>query len=65
MTRIEVLFPEFCSLFADSSNIRYLEKCLPDAEFVFTSYKRTAGFDLHGSHDRKCPGEDHQETDAL
>ena len=26
MTRIEVLFPEFCSLFADSSNIRYLEK---------------------------------------
>ena len=38
MTRIEVLFPEFCSLFADSSNIRYLEKCLPDAEFVFTSY---------------------------
>ena len=38
MTRIEVLFPEFCSLFADSSNIRYPEKCLPDAEFVFTSY---------------------------
>lgn len=29
MTRIEVLFPEFCSLFADSSNIRYLENvCL-------------------------------------
>ena len=38
MTRIEVLFPEFCSLFADSSNVRYLEKCLPDAEFVYTSY---------------------------
>ena len=33
MTRIEVLFPEFCSLFADSSNVRYLERCLPDAEF--------------------------------
>ena len=38
MTRIEVLFPEFCSLFADSSNVRYLERCLPDAEFVYTSY---------------------------
>lgn len=38
MTRIEVLFPEFCGIFADSSNIRYLEKCLPDAEFVYTSY---------------------------
>ena len=38
MTRIEVLFPEFCSLFADSSNVRYLERCLPDAEFVFTSF---------------------------
>lgn len=38
MIRIEVLFPEFCSLFADSSNIRYLKCCLPDAEFVETSY---------------------------
>ena len=38
MTRIEVLFPEFGSLFADSSNVRYLERCLPDAEFVYTSY---------------------------
>ena len=68
MTRIEVLFPEFCSLFADSSNIRYLEKCLPDAEFVFTSYMDEPLFvkeqpDL--IYDRKCPGEDHQETDAL
>ncbi|MGN0204917.1 MAG: hypothetical protein ACI4BB_10265 [Coprococcus sp.] len=38
MIRIEVLFSEFCGIFADSSNIRYLEKCLPDAEFVYTSY---------------------------
>ena len=64
MTRIEVLFPEFCRLFAESSNIRYLEKCLPDAEFVFTSYMDEPLF-VKGSHDRKCPGEDHQETDAL
>ena len=38
MTRIEVLFPEFCNLFGDSSNIRYLKKCLPDAEFIETPY---------------------------
>ncbi len=38
MIRIEVLFPEFCSLFADSSNVRYLKCCLPDAEFVETAY---------------------------
>ncbi len=35
-TRIEVLFPEFCNLFGDSANIRYLQKTLPNAEFVFT-----------------------------
>lgn len=38
MIRIEVLFSEFCGIFADSSNIRYLEKCLPDAEFVYTAF---------------------------
>ena len=63
MTRIEVLFPEFCSLFADSSNVCYLERCLPDAEFVYTSYTiiryREAGSDLYGCHDGKCTGEDY------
>ena len=34
--RIEVLFPEYCNLFGDSANVRYLQKTLPDAEFVFT-----------------------------
>ncbi len=38
MTKIEVLFPEFCNLFGDSSNIRYLKKCLPDADFIETAY---------------------------
>ena len=38
MICVEVLFSEFCGIFADSSNIRYLEKCLPDAEFIYTSY---------------------------
>ena len=36
--RIEILFPEFCNLFGDMSNMRYLKKCLPDAEFVETPF---------------------------
>lgn len=34
--KIEILFPEFCNLFGDSGNVRYLRKCLPQAEFVET-----------------------------
>lgn len=37
--KIEILFPEFCNLFGDMSNMRYLEKCLPDAEFVETPFE--------------------------
>lgn len=33
---IEILFPEFCNLFGDLSNMRYLQKCLPQAAFVET-----------------------------
>ena len=35
---VEVLYPEFCNLFGDSSNIRYLKKCIPDAEFIYTAF---------------------------
>ncbi len=34
--RIEVLYPEICCLFGDKANMRYLEMCLPDAEFIKT-----------------------------
>lgn len=34
--KIEVLFPEFCNLFGDLSNMKYLQQCLPDAEFLET-----------------------------
>lgn len=37
--RIEILFPEFCNLFGDMSNMRYLQKCLPDAEFLETPFE--------------------------
>ena len=32
--KIETLFPEFCNLFGDISNIKYLKECLPEAEFI-------------------------------
>lgn len=35
--KIEVLFPEYCNLFGDLYNIKYLERCLPQAERVDTS----------------------------
>lgn len=37
--RIEILFPEFCNLFGDMSNMRYLKKCLPEAEFLETPFE--------------------------
>lgn len=34
--KIEVLFPQQCGLFGDLGNVRYLQKCLPQAEFIET-----------------------------
>ena len=48
--QIEVLYPEQCSLFGDSGNIRYLKKCLPDAQFISTSLNDTPAF-VTGSPD--------------
>lgn len=42
--KIEVLFPEFCNLFADSQNMRYLEKCLPEATFIETAFNEEPKF---------------------
>ncbi len=42
--KIEILFPEFCNLFGDMSNMRYLQKCLPDAEFLETAFEDTPQF---------------------
>ena len=28
---IEVLYPELCSLYGDSGNVRYLHACLPES----------------------------------
>lgn len=41
---IEVLYPEFCNLYAETSNTKYLQCCLPDAEFIFTEYNDEPAF---------------------
>ena len=42
--KIEILFPEFCNLFGDTYNMIYLEKTLPDAEFIRTPIGGTVRF---------------------
>ena len=34
--RVEVLFPEFCNLFGDTGNIRFLKASAPDMEIINT-----------------------------
>jgi CobQ-like glutamine amidotransferase family enzyme len=41
---VEVLFQEVCGLYGDSQNAVYLQKSLPDAEFVFTELTQTPYF---------------------
>lgn len=36
--KIELLYPEICCLFGDSGNARYLERLLPQAEFIRTPF---------------------------
>lgn len=33
---IEVLYPEVCTIFGDSGNMRYLYRCLPEAKWIKT-----------------------------
>ena len=35
--KVEILFPEFCNLFGDMFNMKYLKMCLPNAEFIETA----------------------------
>ena len=35
---IEILFPEFCNLYGDISNMKYLKKCMPKANFIETAF---------------------------
>lgn len=42
--KIEVLYPEFCNLNGDIGNIKYLQKCLPEAEIIETSINEEPKF---------------------
>lgn len=42
--KIEVLFPEFCNLYGDLANMKYLQKCLPEAEFIETAFDQEPVF---------------------
>ena len=42
--KVEILFPEFCNLYGDISNIKYLKKCMPKANFHETSFDEEPKF---------------------
>lgn len=42
--KIEILFPEFCNLFGDMYNMKFLKKCIPDAEFIETALDEVPTF---------------------
>lgn len=42
--KIEILFPEFCNLYGDISNMKYLKKCLPKAKFIETAFDEEPAF---------------------
>lgn len=44
---IEILYPEHANLFGDMSNMRYLQACLPDAEFIRTPMTQVPYFVNH------------------
>ncbi len=42
--KIEILFPEFCNLYGDISNMKYLHKCIPKANFIETNFNDEPAF---------------------
>lgn len=42
--KIEMLFPEVSNLYGDTSNIKYLKKCIPDAEIIKTEINSKPAF---------------------
>lgn len=41
---IEILFPEFCNLYGDISIMKYLQKCIPEANFIETNFGEEPAF---------------------
>ena len=42
--KIEILFPEFCNLYGDMYNMKYLKMCIPEAEFSETALEEEPKF---------------------
>lgn len=47
---IEILFPEFCNLYGDISNMKYLQKCIPEANFIETNFGEEPTFVKNDVH---------------
>ena len=37
---VEILYPELTNIFGDYANITYLEKCMPEAKFIYTTISK-------------------------
>ena len=42
--KIEILYPEFCNLNGDIGNMKYLKRCLPEAEVIETAIDQEPSF---------------------
>lgn len=42
--KIEILYPEFCNLNGDMGNMKYLKRCLPEAEVIETAIDQEPSF---------------------
>ena len=42
--RIEILYPQICCLYGDKGNTKFLQQCLPEAEFIFTQLNEKPRF---------------------
>lgn len=42
--KIEILFSDLCNIYGDFGNVMYLQKCLPDAEFINTTINEKPRF---------------------
>ena len=42
--KIEILYPELCCLYGDKGNTKFLQQCLPEAEFIYTGLNEKPHF---------------------
>lgn len=42
--KIEILYPELCCLYGDKGNTKFLQQCLPEAEFIYTGLNEKPRF---------------------